>query len=459
METEYCRIKSLCNLETLAFSVWGSVPDWELRRGMVTGSKSTLRKVELSVLKVRSTECMWSGVGGFDKLDVLRVTRGTIPNSHFASFYQAASLVSELHLIDLQLPWRASDVHSMEQGLSRLKCLDICRAVDIADVTLLEFISQCSSLVSLVLLTNHAPMFGSTPTGTELVGRFNHGSWPHLRSLILDDIISLSDLELSIILRSMTCAETLGLEDSCFGARSLRALLDGHHFETLKVLDLCHARGIESKHILEILSSTPMLEHFMAPLVDAEDIIDGKPWICTRLKTFVVGVESYGYYTRRGRSWNELSPQEQSDVLASRANSSWHLMKALSNLTQLEVLDMRVHWNYYREAMDLDLTLQGRGLEKLGTLKHLRRLLFNAAKDMNQEDIQWMMQNWPKLTCIHGSLSSQAQASKVLKEVLMQHNVCVGLQCQDSRLNSNDRGLRYCDQGRYTDAVRAFHDL
>lgn len=78
---------------------------------------------------------------------------------------------------------------------------------------------------------------------------------------------------------------------------------------------------------------------------------------------------------------------------------------------------MRIHWRNSRDAFDLDLTLRG-GLSRLGTLKRLRRLLFNHANDMCKKDIQWTMHAWSRLTCIHVPLSKHLQTDTVLKNAL-----------------------------------------
>ena len=95
----------------------------------------------------------------------------------------------------------------------------------------------------------------------------------------------------------MTPVETLGLEDSIIRDRSFAALQSGRHFESLKVLDLCHTLGVRSGCVLRILSSAPVLEHFMAPMINVHDVIDSEPWICTQLKTFVVGIDIWDRFT------------------------------------------------------------------------------------------------------------------------------------------------------------------
>src|SRR5690606_16044369 len=150
---------------------------------------------------------------------------------------------------------------------------------------------------------------------------------------------------------------------------------------------------VESRHVLGILAAAPMLEHFMAPSIYAEDIMYKKRWVCTRLKTLVVGIKTRDYSDRNSRAWRELSWRDQYDVEAAKVLWSGDLMEELSRVEQLEELDLRLHWWCSYGAFELDLTIRGEGLTKLSTLNRLRRFLFNTAKIAHEEDVEWMMQH------------------------------------------------------------------
>ncbi|KAG0266149.1 hypothetical protein BG011_003136 [Mortierella polycephala] len=467
--TEYHRIINLTNLKTLTFDVEESlVRDWGLRRMMVKRSKRTLQRVELSLTNVKLDRSAWNEIVNFAKVDVLRMKNGVTLNLHLSDFFKVISLVSELHLTYLSLPWTAMDLRSMEKGLPRLQHIDFYN-VGTSDDVLLELLLRSRSLVSMIWInrSNSDPTGTAASVGAELIRRFGDRYWPRLRTLILNGCFCTSDEGLATILRSMAPAETLGLEDSVFGPRSFYALMNGDHMGSLRVLNLCHARGVQSLHVLGILVSAPMLEQFMAPSIYVEDIIHKKRWVCTRLKTLVVGIKTRDYSDRNSRAWRELTWRDRYDVEDAKVLWSADLMEALSRLEQLEVLDLRLHWWCSFNAFELDLTVRGESLTKLGTLSRLRRFLFNTAKVAHEEDVEWMMQHWPRLTCIHGNLSCPSQVDTKLMDIFKQHDMCFERHCKNAKHNGNDRGTRNCNSEDdtpwgiidYSDAMRTFHGL
>jgi len=54
------------------------------------------------------------------------------------------------------------------------------------------------------------------------------------------------------------------------------------HFSNLRVLELDWYLETKSSLAQVIMSSCPLLEKLVAPLVDADVVTEGNPWVCLR---------------------------------------------------------------------------------------------------------------------------------------------------------------------------------
>ena len=151
---------------------------------------------------------MWKEIKEFEKLDVLRMNAGDphsvefikpvipIPNSHLIDFFRAVAQVPELPCESLH--WRALDVDAMDCGLNRLQHLDIHTSPEDndnnSDNLLLALLSQCRNILSLAwmkgLRFRRQQLSTRLSKRTEIIRRFDHGYWPHLRSLIIDGYLA-----------------------------------------------------------------------------------------------------------------------------------------------------------------------------------------------------------------------------------------------------------------------------
>jgi len=131
----------------------------------------------------------------------------------------------------------------------------------------------------------------------------------------------------------------------------------------------------------------------------ASAIMLGKPWICSSLEEFRVGivVGASGKQTVRNRS---------------RA-----IFERMSKLTCLTHLDIGCHYiqddsgnsddsedgdDDVPKRQSLDLTLES-GLDQLASLKHLEELDFSyTVQNMSAEDVKWIRENWKRLQVVRG---------------------------------------------------------
>ncbi|KAG0196007.1 hypothetical protein BGX28_000253, partial [Mortierella sp. GBA30] len=258
---------------------------------------------------------------------------------------------------------------------------------------------------------------------TKALSRFTQEYWPHLQALVLDNYFQFSDSHIATILKSRTGMDTLGLSPRVhFADQSFAALQSGQYLETLKVLEL--PRGATSPQVLQILSSAPKLEHFTASTIFVDDVEHSAQWVCTGLKSFKVGIKVKAPHVPRYLT----SPKHQ-DVLESTTKPSRHLMKALSGLRQLEVLDMRTRARDRHEAFKFDLTLPEEDLRLLSELKHLSQVCVISAKIDDVELAQWMINQWPKLHCFHierrGCPTGSTEDEWMIHNMIKEQGACI----------------------------------
>ncbi|KAG0198766.1 hypothetical protein BGX31_004472, partial [Mortierella sp. GBA43] len=236
------------------------------------------------------------------------------------------------------------------------------------------FIDQCPLLQTLI--------WSSQCDGTFLgifCDRLAAGTWP-----------CLDWIEIVCCKRNVTEHEHATLLKS--SPRSLRCLdvnvqrLEGKtfnlyrelgHFKTLTkvVLELPNIPesslgSVISKQVQEVLESCPLLEHIEAVNITAQDIIQGKPWVCHRLKVFqvMIGLElsDSNHVQAGGRAGIKYTKDQRTQFR--------HIFERLGQLKQLTVLDMRLdNWDLYRRytkftSLPLRLSM---GLGHLSTLKNL----------------------------------------------------------------------------------------
>ncbi|KAF8948414.1 hypothetical protein BGZ47_004996 [Haplosporangium gracile] len=236
------------------------------------------------------------------------------------------------------------------------------------------------------------------------------------------------------------------------------------HCSTLEALDLTMAYGLTSRNMQQILSSSPRLVTFVTLECDdlysynvneathilAIDFIDAdlssnslKPWECeSTLKVFRAKISGiprpnitrtfHGHPVKDGMLIQEAHPNQSQEILH-------RVYERLGRLTRLERLELghedRNTFDESRtfddpadvESMDdkdhqydcLDMNLRS-GLRMLEGLKQLRVLsVVRMATLIGVEEVQWMVQNWPKLNRLDGlnyGESDEVAAYKWLRE-------------------------------------------
>ncbi|KAK3836381.1 MAG: hypothetical protein JOS17DRAFT_477325 [Linnemannia elongata] len=355
---------------------------------------------------VREQEMVTVEEGG--PLPVLRAVSitsdfGDLPPS-CASFLARCANLQDLHIPSLEQRW----IHALE-GCSHLKTLGI------------DFLSDNMIRPFAMALRNGLPSLDGIQVRT-----FETHNQP------LD-------------VAAMISACRSGWRSVCLpslGAPAADALIE--HCSTLETLSLQWAFGLTSNHMLQILSSSPRLASFVTlvedeqyefvrPFITGNDFIDLepssgtlKPWPCeSTLKVFRAKIGwiprpdiTRTYYGHPMTSWTikrEAYPGEGLEIQR-------RVYERLARMTRLERLELgnEDRWPNANADSDmpnmslqrnhdlrhqyscLDMTLRS-GLRMLEGLKNLRVLsVVRMETRIGVEEVQWMRQNWPKLTMIRG---------------------------------------------------------
>ncbi|KAG0195751.1 hypothetical protein BGX31_005860, partial [Mortierella sp. GBA43] len=150
--------------------------------------------------------------------------------------------------------------------------------------------------------------------------------------------------------------------------------------------------------VQEVLESCPMLEHIVAGMLNTEDIIQGRPWVCRQLRKFEVPINSHEW--DREREQNKYSEDEK--------NLCHQIFERLGQLNRLTSLNMGrnpCHWSTHQiKLTGLPFRLK-MGLGYLSTLKNLEILEFHGSMKVRIGDMEWMMQHWKNLRMITGDLT------------------------------------------------------
>ncbi|KAG0211408.1 hypothetical protein BGX31_001675 [Mortierella sp. GBA43] len=206
----------------------------------------------------------------------------------------------------------------------------------------------------------------------------------------------------------------LDIDKGSFGEQTFRLYRECGHFSALTKIDLTQSTSTllsgpslnpaASKQVQEVLESCPMLEHIVALVISAQDIVQGEPWVCRRLKKFEVMINMGFSDNSRDQEGTRrrIKYSEDDKILCDQ------IFERLGQLSQLVALDMRLHDRHLYFDPDVKLTslpLRLRmGLGHLSTLKDLEFIGYHGFLEIRSVDMEWMLQHWKNLRKIVGGL-------------------------------------------------------
>ncbi|KAG0052756.1 hypothetical protein BGZ83_002160 [Gryganskiella cystojenkinii] len=200
--------------------------------------------------------------------------------------------------------------------------------------------------------------------------------------------------------------QELTLGGSLFGSRCGQELLE-QDGSSLRILELKDCPGVSSTMAHQLLCHLPNLESFSAPLVQDWDVkLDGEhDWVSLGLKKLCLGLD-----------WLEIM---------SSVTENHGLFKQLGRLAALKSLMVtRYRCPVSKDLLDTYTHSALRFGQALRSLPDLETLdLTDTTQKFMEEDVSWMMDNWPSLKVVTGMLHSDQEMDLVLRTMFESQGV------------------------------------
>ncbi|KAF8940662.1 hypothetical protein BGZ58_005398 [Dissophora ornata] len=171
------------------------------------------------------------------------------------------------------------------------------------------------------------------------------------------------------------------------------------HCKDIVSLNLDGARGIQSQALDQILRSCDSLKVLSAQgvVLNGRDLSSNgsSRWVCRGLETLVLDIEIYAAVG------GSATQSESVKIIRERVYDQ------LADLSRLQTLGLGGGHCVGGTEPGVDLTLAS-GLEKLTSLHCLERLdLRRMVRTQVEEDLEWMVQHWPKWCFLEASNKSR----------------------------------------------------
>ncbi|KAG0373681.1 hypothetical protein BGX24_011385 [Mortierella sp. AD032] len=240
----------------------------------------------------------------------------------------------------------------------------------------------------------------------------------------------LSDQELARIATASRRLTLFEVFETGFGALAFQAMT--RHFVHLTRLDIRRCAGVTSPMAQQILTSCPRLVFFCGDALHARDIVGFLPPPVSQTQD----ADGVGTGTGTGTEAAPLNPQDWVCTELTwltlyicgleNAPPTWLpiVLHQLSRLTCLDFLTISPTGPEFDGTKDgLPLSLSS-GLGTLSTLTNLERFCFHGlSQEMKDQDVEWMVEAWPKLVRIEGVVHPEREQRMVLEPVLRREGI------------------------------------
>ncbi|KAK3835035.1 MAG: hypothetical protein J3R72DRAFT_451732 [Linnemannia gamsii] len=363
-------------------------------------------------------------------------------HQHIKPFLQMCTRLESLDLEGCTLR-QLDDEYYKTLRFPRLKHIKFGRIKEWGFWSQLLFIRQCHELRALHW---RVPRLGFPVQG---FCDALETDWPNLVSLTLPES-RLNDVDLAKILQAAAPLSTLSIRRSDFDECSFRALRQ--HFRTLQHLDLFQCPGLGSDMTQHILESCPRLESFEGNKLLLRDVAQGlwggaqRGWACHGLRMLDVHLAARTSATVVDHHDDVLSVQWMVYSQLAKMGNLVHLSIGGKGrhahgvdavVAPMEVPPsppaLPLHQSprghsgrpssastrASRRRIDgLHLSLDD-GLSQLSTLKKLQFLRFTGLEqEMEEDDVRWMIEQWPELKTLQGKLHSNERRQDVMGSML-----------------------------------------
>ncbi|KAF9990692.1 hypothetical protein BGZ79_004770, partial [Entomortierella chlamydospora] len=231
---------------------------------------------------------------------------------------------------------------------------------------------------------------------------------------------SISDQQLSALLRFTTRVINVFAFHTGFGDETMRAMHERSHFMTVREMDLEHCPNVTSKMINTVLVSCPALEFLLAERFYVVDMAqDGsQPWACLNMRDLRLDIDLFDPYQEYIESAdNDVLEGEggESDKEANEAKEARKSMEALqvaerqrliiaqlAKLRKLRILHASQWYldsNVGRPKECVEFILE-KGLDQLAGLTQLEEIYFDSSNTPCLLEAEWMLKNWKQLRVV-----------------------------------------------------------
>ncbi|KAF9122746.1 hypothetical protein BGX30_001804 [Mortierella sp. GBA39] len=236
----------------------------------------------------------------------------------------------------------------------------------------------------------------------------------------------LSDRELARVVEACPRLTLFEVFETGFGATAFQAMT--RHFAHLTRLDIRRCSGVTSPMAQQILTSCRRLVFFCGDALHARDIVGLQPQ--QQLQ------ETNADGTVQPSQEQQLQPQDWvcTDLTwltlyicgLENAPPTWLpiVLTQLARLTSLDFLTISPTGPEFDGTKDgLPLSLSS-GLSTLSTLTNLERICFHGlAQEMQEADVQWMVDYWPRLVRVEGVVHPERESRMVLEPILRREGI------------------------------------
>ncbi|KAF9142607.1 hypothetical protein BGX30_002586 [Mortierella sp. GBA39] len=187
---------------------------------------------------------------------------------------------------------------------------------------------------------------------------------------------------------------------------------------SIRVLDISSYSSLTSDNVFELLESCPVLEDFSAAIVNMTGILKRTTdWACHKMKHISLVIV--------------FNNPASSPTTTTTTTTTWEAQKAvyaqLARLRNLKTFE-RSYVSYPPDTLELQLNL-AHGLDLLSTwgesIEYIKGVC-NIQQSMSLEDIQWMLDHWPKLKNMFCSkFHPDAEVDRQIRELLRSRGVAL----------------------------------
>jgi len=377
--------------------------------------RTTLRSLTFSVLKdlagsEQYNHEFWEVVKSCPLLETLYVSGTHITQQDLPQCWSLWSQLTTLKLsnIDFLLPGLYESSGAVATRIKDLELAWIGGSIPLESQ--LEVLKWCPELVSLVW-RNLSSRGSDRRSIRKLLPAYTRHC-PKLVKLSVEVKPTAADDGILPFLESRTDVpmEKLSLKKNWFGETAWSHIQQSHHRYSLKILEL---KGIRGKMVQEILCTLPNLTSISAPWIQDVDILeDPRPWICSGLTKLSVCIDLVKKETSQQMIFERLGDLKSLETLV--------LSKVESRGRNHRPMD-KVEFLSFRLDHGLDSLRELRKLSCLGVLE-----LF---QELSVEEVRWMMENWPRLRHVFGSLHPNGSVDQTLRWILIDGMVAPRIDC------------------------------